>query len=100
MCPLYEGLTVLGVIKISLFILALDSAEENGYVGSAKGVIYSFCLKSPPRDLKLGVDENSDNIFRGHEKAVTCLSVSLDGQNLGMVSNKMSIKTFFFHKQF
>ena len=74
----------------------MDSAEENGYVGSAKGVIYSFCLKSPPRDLKLGVDENSDNIFRGHEKAVTCLSVSLDGQNLGMVSNKMSIKTFFF----
>jgi len=73
--------------------IAVDSAEENGFVGSNDGLIYLFGLTHPPRDLKMSVSANSNNSFKGHTQEVSCLSVSLDGLTLasGSVDNDVRI---------
>ena len=72
--------------------LAVDSAEESGFVGTKEGVIQSFSLKSAPRDLKLSESEGAGNTFKGHSSAVTCLSVSMDGQVLASGSEDCNVK--------
>merc|ERR1712228_621604 len=73
--------------------IAVDSAEENGFVGSNDGLIYLFGLTHPPRDLKMSVSANSNNSFKGHTQEVSCLSVSLDGMTLasGSVDNDVRL---------
>ena len=62
--------------------IAVDSAEESGFVGDNKGLVYVFSLTHPPRDLKMSLSPNNSNTFKGHTQEVTCLSVSLDGLTL------------------
>lgn len=63
--------------------VAVDHAEESCYVGSQEGKIYRIDLLDPPRGVEQMVDETaSRKMFVGHEKAVTCLSVSMDGCHL------------------
>ncbi|XP_039748372.1 WD repeat-containing protein 18 [Pararge aegeria] len=66
-----------------LSAIALDVLELNVFVGSTEGRIVQFCLTNPPRgkDLLINSDDNSI-IFSAHSKAVTCLSVSLNGELL------------------
>ena len=75
-----------------LTALAIDSAEESGFVGTKEGVIQSFSLKSAPRDLKMSENEGPENTFKGHTSIVTCLSVSMDGQVLASGSEDSNVK--------
>lgn len=77
---------------LPLTSIAIDSAEESGFVGTTKGLIYTFSLKSAPRDLKLSIDGTPDNTFRGHTNTVTCLSVSLDGSHLASGSEDKDVR--------
>jgi len=76
-----------------LLAIAIDSAEENGFVGTDNGLVYKFSLTNPPRDLKMTMIPNDKNTFKGHTKEVSCLSVSLDGLNLasGSADNEVRI---------
>jgi len=73
--------------------IAVDSAEESGFVGDNKGLVYAFSLTHPPRDLKMSISPNNSNTFKGHTQEVTCLSVSLDGLTLasGSMDNDVRI---------
>ena len=83
----------------SLSSIVVDSAEENLYVGSSKGTIYTVSLKSPPRDLKLNVEESPENTFKGHTMAVTCLSVSLDGLSLASGSEDKDVRLWHINSR-
>merc|ERR1712025_954318 len=62
--------------------IAVDSAEESGFVGDNKGLVYAFSLTHLPRDLKMSISPSNSNTFKGHTQEVSCLSVSLDGLTL------------------
>ncbi|EFX83603.1 hypothetical protein DAPPUDRAFT_301554 [Daphnia pulex] len=63
--------------------VVVDHSEESCYVGSHEGKIYRLDLLDPPRSVEQMVDESaSRKMFVGHEKAVTCLSVSTGGCHL------------------
>ena len=63
--------------------VVVDHAEESCYVGSHEGKIYRIDLLDPSRSVEQMVDETaSRKMFLGHEKAVTCLSVSTGGCHL------------------
>jgi len=76
-----------------LTALAIDSAEENGFVGTNNGLVYKISLTNPPRDLKMSMSPNNKNTFKGHTKEISCISVSLDGLNLatGSADNDVRI---------
>ena len=65
-----------------LMSITADSAEENLFVGTNSGQIYTAGLKNPPRDLKMSIEQDAGSVFKGHTQAVTSLSVSLDGLTL------------------
>lgn len=73
-----------------LFCVALDSAEELGFVGTSSGLIHMFSLMQPPRDLKMTL--HPENTLRGHSQAVNCLSVSLDGLSLASGSSDTDVR--------
>lgn len=63
--------------------MVVDHAEEICYVGLQGGQIHRIDLLDPPRNVEQMTDETaSKNMFVGHEKAVTCLSVSTGGFHL------------------
>ena len=70
--------------------ITLDSAEELGFVGDKNGLIESFCLKHPPRDLKM--TSTRETFYKGHTSAISCLAVSLDGQMLASGSEDCSVR--------
>merc|ERR1712156_263056 len=72
--------------------IAVDSAEESGFVGDNKGLVYAFSLTHPPRDLKMSISPNNCNTFKGHTQEVTCLSVSLDGLTLASGSMDQDVR--------
>lgn len=73
--------------------VAVDHAEESCYVGSQDGKIYRIDLLDPPRGVEQMVDETaSKKMFVGHEKAVTCLSVSTDGCHLLSGKHRKNVK--------
>ena len=45
--------------------IAIDSAEENGFVGTNNGLVYKISLTNPPRDLKMSMSPNNKNTFKG-----------------------------------
>ena len=88
--------------------VVVDHAEESCYVGSHEGKIYRIDLLDPSRSVKQMVDETaSRKMFLGHEKAVTCLSVSTGGchllsgerktQTRSMMKNSISNSIFSLH---
>lgn len=71
------------VFDVPLSSITMDVLELNIFIGSTEGKIYQFSLTNPPRnrDLMMNTLANCPT-FSGHTKAVTCLSVSLDGETL------------------
>ncbi len=63
--------------------MVVNHAEETCFVGAQGGNIYRIDLLDPPRSADIMMDDAaSKNSFIGHEKAITCLSVSTDGCHL------------------
>jgi pre-rRNA-processing protein IPI3 len=75
-----------------LLSIAVDVAEEGAFVGTTTGLIHSFSLKNPPRDLKMSVDSTPGNTFKGHSAGVTCLSISLDSLTLASGSDDHDVR--------
>ena len=63
--------------------IVMDNAETGVWVGDKAGDIHRVCLLSPPRDVSVTSDSQGvTSLSRGHEAAVTHLSVSCDGLSL------------------
>lgn len=86
-CKIYDlacGEMLLNLVfDVPLSSIALDVLELNIFVGTTEGKIYQQSLTNPPRnrDLLVNTDTNCPT-FPFHSDAVTCLSVSLDGETL------------------
>lgn len=87
-CKVYDlssGTMLLNLVfQEPLSSVTMDTLESNVFVGTSEGPIYCFNLLSPPRTKEYHVDrkQQQKNVFLGHKKAVTCLSVSIDGETL------------------
>ncbi|CAG9130388.1 unnamed protein product [Plutella xylostella] len=93
-CKIYDlatGEMLLNLVfDLPLSSVAFDVLELNIFVGTTEGKIHQFSLTNPPRNRDLLVnteDSRSSPTFISHTKAVTCLSVSLDGETLMSGSN-------------
>lgn len=86
-CKVYDlssGNLLLNIVFAdALTAITVDHLETKVYVGSINGAIYEFSLQAPPRQKEYHLtSEDTNNRFAGHTGAVTCLSTSLDGENL------------------
>ncbi|CAD0203405.1 unnamed protein product [Chrysodeixis includens] len=90
-CKIFDlasGELLLNVIFTEpLTAITFDILELKVFVGSVDGKIYEFSLMNPPRDKDVMVQDLQLPSFNAHTKAVTCLSVSLDGETLMSGSN-------------
>lgn len=91
-CKIYDlstGEMLLNLVfDVPLSAVTMDVLELNVFVGSNEGKIYQFSLAHPPRSRDLLINsENGSPVFTLHTKAITCLSVSLDGETLMSGSN-------------
>lgn len=91
-CKIYDlssGELLLNVVyDVPLSAITMDVLELNIFVGTTEGKIHQFSLTNPPRDRNVLVNTESNcPTFSSHTKAVTCLSVSLDGETLMSGSN-------------
>ncbi|KAJ2945244.1 hypothetical protein O0L34_g9315 [Tuta absoluta] len=76
------------VFDVPLSAVTFDVLELNIFVGTTEGNIYQLSLTNPPRNRDMLVNTEKDcPTFTSHTKAVTCLSVSLDGETLMSGSN-------------
>lgn len=76
------------VFDVPLSAITMDVLELNIFVGTTEGKIHQFSLTNPPRNRNVLVNtEVNCPTFASHTKAVTCLSVSLDGETLMSGSN-------------
>ncbi|CAH1634857.1 unnamed protein product [Spodoptera littoralis] len=86
-CKIYDlssGELLLNLVfDVPLSSITMDVLELNIFVGTMEGKIYQFSLTNPPRnrDVLVNTDVTCPT-FSLHSKAVTCLSVSLDGETL------------------
>ncbi|XP_072945434.1 WD repeat-containing protein 18-like [Epargyreus clarus] len=66
-----------------LSAVTMDVLELNIFVGTTEGKIYELSVTNPPRsrDVLVNSAENKP-VFTSHTKAVTCLSVSINGDIL------------------
>uniref|UniRef100_A0A182P7J9 WD repeat-containing protein 18 n=1 Tax=Anopheles epiroticus TaxID=199890 RepID=A0A182P7J9_9DIPT len=85
---LYElatGRLLLSVLfPVALSTLALNTLETELFVGDKKGLVYACNLRSVPRSKEVHLQQEllERSVFRGHKKAITCLSVSMDNETL------------------
>lgn len=91
-CKIYDlssGEMLLNLVfDVPLSSITMDVLELNIFVGTMEGKIHQFSLTSPPRNRDFLVNAEKDcPTFSSHTKAVTCLSVSLDGETLMSGSN-------------
>lgn len=90
-CKIYDlssGELLLNLVfDVPLSAITYDVLELNIFVGTAEGKIHQFCLTNPPRTRDSLVNSEEFVTFESHKKAVTCLSVSLDGETLMSGSN-------------
>lgn len=91
-CKIYDlpsGELLLNLVfDVPLSAITMDVLELNIFIGSVEGKIYQFSLTNPPRSKDLMVNTDNDcPTFTAHTKAVSCLSVSLDGETLMSGSN-------------
>nr|XP_021187420.2 WD repeat-containing protein 18 [Helicoverpa armigera] len=91
-CKIYDlasGEMLLNLVfDVPLSAITFDVLELNVFVGTTEGKIHQFSLTNPPRtrDVLVNTESNCPT-FSSHTKAVTCLSVSLDGETLMSGSN-------------
>ncbi|XP_055615746.1 WD repeat-containing protein 18 [Toxorhynchites rutilus septentrionalis] len=87
-CKIYDltsGSMLLNLVfQEALSSVSMDNLESSVFVGSSDGPIYTFNILCPPRTKEYHIERKQlqKNIFVGHKKAVTCLSVSIDGEIL------------------
>uniref|UniRef100_A0A182YC96 WD repeat-containing protein 18 n=1 Tax=Anopheles stephensi TaxID=30069 RepID=A0A182YC96_ANOST len=87
-CKLYElstGRLLLNVVfPVALAVVAMNALETELFVGDKKGLIYSCNLQSAPRSKEIHLQQDLLNrsVFKGHQKAITCLSVSMDCETM------------------
>lgn len=91
-CKIYDlssGEMLLNLVfDVPLSSITMDLLELNVFVGTTEGNVHRFSLTNPPRNRDLLVNTESNcPTFSSHTKAVTCLSVSLDGETLMSASN-------------
>ncbi|XP_069686456.1 WD repeat-containing protein 18-like isoform X1 [Periplaneta americana] len=97
-CKVYDmtsGTVLLTVVfDLILTAVTMSAAELEVFVGGVNGNIYQIGIHSPPRmrDHHL-TKEQKEKVFSGHEKAITCLSASVDGLTLlsGSVDTRVMI---------
>ncbi|XP_015521343.1 WD repeat-containing protein 18 [Neodiprion pinetum] len=71
------------VFGVPLTSASMDLRESYLFVGCTTGEIFQFNLHSPPRGREHHVNQTEEALtFKGHIKAVTCLSVSTDCTSL------------------
>uniref|UniRef100_A0A182WD28 WD repeat-containing protein 18 n=1 Tax=Anopheles minimus TaxID=112268 RepID=A0A182WD28_9DIPT len=87
-CKLYDlanGKLFLNIVfPVALSVLTMNALETELYVGDKMGSIYACNLQSVPRSKEIHLQQGllTQNIFMRHEKAITCLSVSMDCETL------------------
>lgn len=87
-CKIYDlasGKMVLNVVfPVALSVLTLNALETELYVGDKKGSIFTCNLQSTPRSKEIHLHQGLlvPNTLKGHQKAVTCLSMSMDNETL------------------
>lgn len=91
-CKIYDlasGEILLNLIfDVPLTSVTMDALELNIFIGTTEGHVHQFNVTNPPRNKDMLVNTNADcPTFKLHSKAVTCLSVSLDGETLMSSSN-------------
>ncbi|XP_065086135.1 WD repeat-containing protein 18 [Ochlerotatus camptorhynchus] len=100
-CKVYDlssGTMLLNLVfQDPLSSVTMDTLESGVFLGTSEGPIYCFNLLSPPRIKEYHVDrkQQQKNVFLGHKKAVTCLSVSIDGETL--LSGGADENVFLWH---
>ncbi|XP_028172594.1 WD repeat-containing protein 18 [Ostrinia furnacalis] len=103
-CKIYDltsGEMLLNIIfDVPLSAIVMDVLELNVFIGSTEGKIYQFSLTNPPRnrDFLVNTEANCPT-FNSHTKAVTCLSVSLDGETLMSGSNDEQVILWHIHSK-
>lgn len=87
-CRIYDLASATQLLSLvfpdALTSVTMDRLDAKVYVGTANGHIYEFSLQSPPRSREYHMNNvaNAKQQFIGHKAAVTCLSISLDGETL------------------
>lgn len=86
-CKIYQissGEMILNLLlDTAILSMTMDLLELNVFLGTNEGKIHNFNLTNPPinRDHHIGAEDHQYT-FKGHIKAVTCLSASIDGERL------------------
>ncbi|KAK3091114.1 hypothetical protein FSP39_017219 [Pinctada imbricata] len=84
------------VFDTAIHSVTMDPSEFRLYAGGSNGTIFTVNLFQSPSSFERHiVTDQSDNSavqYKGHEKQVTCLCVSLDGNKLYSGSNDSSVK--------
>ncbi|XP_078658329.1 WD repeat-containing protein 18-like [Branchiostoma floridae x Branchiostoma belcheri] len=88
-CKLFEvssGQVLLSVsFDVSITSVTMDTAETRLFAGGTNGNIHQVNLHAQPVQRERHIEDTDDDqgqIFKGHGKQVTCLSVSMDGSQL------------------
>jgi len=77
---------------LPLTAIAVDTLESNVFVGAKNGNIHTFSLRAPPRDLNMSIKPDKKNTFKGHTKAVRCLSVSTCGHVMASGADDFDVR--------
>lgn len=71
------------VFDAPLSAVIFDDLELNIFVGTNEGQIYQYGLTNPPRSRDLLINTEANCLkFISHTKAISCLSISLNGETL------------------
>ncbi|GAB6023662.1 WD repeat-containing protein 18 [Chamberlinius hualienensis] len=99
-CRLYTlktGDLLLSVVfDVSLTSVVMDPAEFFIFVGGNDGSIFAINLVEPPPSVKwhMSGPETVSNVFVGHTKKITALTVTSNGQNLISGSEDSQVKVW------
>uniref|UniRef100_A0A4W5NCD8 WD repeat-containing protein 18 n=1 Tax=Hucho hucho TaxID=62062 RepID=A0A4W5NCD8_9TELE len=92
---LSSGEMLLSVLfDVGIMSVTLDPCEYYLFCGGSDGGIFqvSLCSQSLSRDKTFQLDNEGNQVFKGHRKLVTCLSVSMDGTLLLSGSHDETIR--------
>ncbi|XP_058130077.1 WD repeat-containing protein 18 [Anopheles ziemanni] len=87
-CKIYDlasGKMVLNLVfPVALSVVTMNGLETELYVGNKQGSIFICNLQSTPRSKEIHLPQSLlvPNTLKGHQKAVTCLSMSMDNETL------------------
>ena len=81
------------LLRFCLHSVTVDNGQQKFFVGSASGKIFMIDLLNPPREINYSPNVSARK-FIGHEKAVTCLSVYIDGSLLLSGSDDSSARVW------